>query len=109
MPDSCAPWPFQALFGDRVVTLYLSAQYIFDILDAHFIWEFPEKVEVLCSGNIIKNVKGVTVPNSGGLKGIEAAVALGATGPAPERALVSRYTNSLDITYSPSLSPSHLY
>ena len=27
--------------------------------------QFPEKVEVLCSGNIIKNVKGVKVPNSG--------------------------------------------
>ena len=33
----------------------------------------PEKIEIKCSGNIIKNVKGVTVPNSGGLVGIEAA------------------------------------
>lgn len=41
---------------------------------------FPEKVEVFCSGNIIKNVKGVKVPNSGGLKGVEAAVILGITG-----------------------------
>ena len=48
---------------------------------------FPEKVEALCSGNIIKNVKGVTVPNSGGLKGIEAAVVLGATGGDPEKVL----------------------
>ncbi len=48
---------------------------------------FPEKVEALCSGNIIKNVKGVTVPNSGGLKGIEAAVVLGITGGEAEKAL----------------------
>lgn len=41
---------------------------------------FPERAEVLCSGNIIKNVKGVRVPNSGGLKGVEAAVILGITG-----------------------------
>ncbi|HIX63809.1 MAG TPA: serine dehydratase subunit alpha family protein, partial [Candidatus Mediterraneibacter colneyensis] len=41
---------------------------------------FPERAEVLCSGNIIKNVKGVIVPNSGGLKGVEAAVVLGLVG-----------------------------
>nr|WP_091232351.1 hypothetical protein [Anaerobium acetethylicum] len=33
-----------------------------------------------CSGNIVKNMQGVTVPNSGGLKGIEAAAILGALG-----------------------------
>ena len=31
--------------------------------------EMPEEVEVYCSGNIVKNVKAVVVPNSGGLKG----------------------------------------
>ena len=40
----------------------------------------PERIEMQCSGNIIKNVMGVTVPNSGGLKGIEAAAILGAVG-----------------------------
>ncbi|MBC8570717.1 L-cysteine desulfidase family protein [Zongyangia hominis] len=40
----------------------------------------PRRMEVECSGNIIKNVKGVTVPNSGGLKGIEVAATLGAVG-----------------------------
>ena len=35
---------------------------------------------ILCSGNIIKNVKGVKVPHSGGQKGIETAAALGITG-----------------------------
>ena len=43
----------------------------------------PETVEVRCSGNIIKNVKGVTVPNSGGMKGIEAAAVLGIIGGNP--------------------------
>ena len=37
-------------------------------------------LHVSCSGNIIKNVKGVIVPNSGGQKGIEAAAILGAVG-----------------------------
>ncbi len=40
----------------------------------------PVSAVVLCSGNIIKNVKGVTVPNSGGMKGIDAAAALGIRG-----------------------------
>ena len=33
----------------------------------------PERMEVNSSGNIIKNVKGVIVPNSGGLRGIAPA------------------------------------
>ena len=37
-------------------------------------------IHVSCSGNIVKNVKGVIVPNSGGQKGIEAAAILGAVG-----------------------------
>lgn len=36
-----------------------------------------EEVIIQASGNIIKNVKSVTVPNTGGLKGIEAAAAVG--------------------------------
>ena len=47
----------------------------------------PEKIIVKCSGNIIKNVKGVTVPNSGGQKGVEAAAILGALGGNPEKHL----------------------
>lgn len=39
--------------------------------------ERPERCRVEVSGNIIKNVKAVTVPNTGGLKGIEAAAAAG--------------------------------
>lgn len=37
----------------------------------------PEQVEVLASANIIKNVKSVVVPNTGGLRGIAAAAAAG--------------------------------
>ena len=40
----------------------------------------PDHMDVACSGNIIKNVKSVTVPNSGGMHGIEAAAVLGAVG-----------------------------
>lgn len=38
----------------------------------------PEKLKVYLSGNIIKNVKSVIVPNSGGQAGIEASIAMGA-------------------------------
>lgn len=37
----------------------------------------PQSVLVEASGNIIKNVKSVVVPNTGGLHGIEAAAAAG--------------------------------
>ncbi len=37
----------------------------------------PEKTEICVSGNIIKNVKSVIVPHTGGLHGIQAAVAAG--------------------------------
>ena len=47
----------------------------------------PEHMSVACSGNIIKNVKSVTVPNSGGMRGIEAAALLGALGGDETRAL----------------------
>ncbi len=40
----------------------------------------PERIIAKCNGNIIKNAKSVTVPNSGGQKGIEAAATLGALG-----------------------------
>ena len=37
----------------------------------------PDALDVHVSGNIIKNVKSVIVPNSGGLTGIEASAAMG--------------------------------
>ena len=39
--------------------------------------EIPDKITVVASGNIIKNVKSVIVPNTDGRKGIEAAAAIG--------------------------------
>lgn len=38
----------------------------------------PERCEAECSGNVIKNTNTVTVPNTGGMKGIRAAVLAGA-------------------------------
>ena len=37
----------------------------------------PERVEIEASGNIIKNVKSVIVPNTDGRRGVEAAAAVG--------------------------------
>ena len=37
----------------------------------------PNSVHIQASGNIIKNVKSVIVPHSGGMKGLEAAAAVG--------------------------------
>ncbi len=45
----------------------------------------PEHIEARCSGNIIKNVRCVRIPNSGGMTGIEAACALGALCGDPSR------------------------
>lgn len=42
--------------------------------------QMPDKVEIFVSGNILKNVKSVVVPNTGGLRGIKAAIAIGMIG-----------------------------
>lgn len=47
----------------------------------------PEKVEIEASGNIIKNVKSVVVPNTGGLKGLKASVVAGIVAGNPENVL----------------------
>ncbi|WP_036609750.1 L-cysteine desulfidase family protein [Oribacterium sp. P6A1] len=54
----------------------------------------PERIELYCSGNIIKNVKAVTVPNSGGRRGLEVASILGAAfgDPSLELEVVSKVT-----------------
>ena len=54
----------------------------------------PDQVVVEASGNIIKNVKSVVVPNTGGLHGIEAAAAAGVVAGQPELLLevISRVT-----------------
>lgn len=47
----------------------------------------PEHCTVYCSGNIVKNVMAVTVPNSGGAKGIDTAAMLGIIGGDASRVL----------------------
>ena len=55
----------------------------------------PQKVDVYCSGNIIKNVKSVIVPNTNGLRGIESAVSIGIIGGKSDLELqcISKVTN----------------
>ncbi|MBR3711484.1 MAG: serine dehydratase subunit alpha family protein [Bacteroidales bacterium] len=47
----------------------------------------PKRVEIKASGNIIKNVKSVIVPNTKGMKGLKASVAAGIVAGNPEKAL----------------------
>lgn len=46
-----------------------------------------DRVDIFASGNIIKNVKSVTVPNTNGRKGIEVAAAVGIVAGDPKRSL----------------------
>lgn len=48
---------------------------------------FPQKIDVFCSGNIIKNVKSVRVPHADDLRGVEAAVLMGAISGRSDRLL----------------------
>ena len=60
--------------------------------------KMPEKIDIVISGNIIKNVKSVIVPNTGGLKGITAAIAAGvAVGNADKQLEVLADVNQEDI------------
>ncbi len=47
----------------------------------------PEGIHLRCSGNIIKNVKGVAVPNADGMKGVDTAAILGVVGGDADREL----------------------
>ncbi|MDD3903199.1 MAG: L-serine ammonia-lyase, iron-sulfur-dependent, subunit alpha [Sphaerochaeta sp.] len=47
----------------------------------------PDRISVSCSGNIIKNVQGVVVPNSMGLRGMDVAATLGVVGGNPKSGL----------------------
>ncbi|WP_297629980.1 L-serine ammonia-lyase, iron-sulfur-dependent, subunit alpha [uncultured Clostridium sp.] len=49
--------------------------------------QMPHRIEVLCSGNIIKNAKCVTVPNTGNLIGIKASAVIGALAGRAEKGL----------------------
>lgn len=50
--------------------------------------EQAETVKITVSGNIIKNVKSVIVPNTGGLHGLEAAAAAGIVAGDPDKKLL---------------------
>ena len=56
-------------------------------LAADILGKMPEKIRVEASGNIIKNVKSVIVPGTGGMKGIQTAAAAGVVAGHPERKL----------------------
>ena len=80
--------------------------------------QLPDRVEVAVSGNIIKNVKSVIVPNTGGLRGIGAAVCAGIVAGDPQKELqvisnvsasqqeeLARFIHETDIQIRPSDSP----
>ncbi len=56
----------------------------------------PERMVIEVSGNIIKNVKSVVVPHTGGLRGIPAAAAVGAVAGDPnvELEVISKVTDA---------------
>ena len=78
----------------------------------------PDRVETRVSGNIIKNVKSVVVPNTGGLRGIAAAICAGIIAGEADRELqvissvtdrqrtaLKEYLDQVDISIVPADSP----
>lgn len=78
----------------------------------------PERIEVEVSGNIIKNVKSVVVPNTGGLRGIAAAVCAGvvagdahkeleviSTVTDAQRAALRQFMSQVEVEIRPSQAP----
>jgi len=57
------------------IAVALAAAMARDVLGAR-----PESAGIRCSANIVKNVKGVTVPNTGGMRGIAVAAIAGIVG-----------------------------
>lgn len=62
--------PISVAYGAALAKKYLS--------------DFPSKIIVKSSGNIIKNAKSVIVPNTDGLKGMQASVLAGIVGGNPD-------------------------
>ena len=62
----------------------------------HLLGALPQRMEAYVSGNIIKNVKSVIVPNTGGLHGIGPAICAGVVAGDPERQLqvISQVTDA---------------
>lgn len=55
---------------------------------AKVLGELPRKVEIYVSGNIIKNVKSVIVPNTNGMQGLQAAASAGIIAGDPTKKLL---------------------
>ena len=79
--------------------------------------KLPDRVVVEASGNIIKNVKSVVVPNTGGRRGLAAAAAIGIVAGNPDRELevisevtsqqqeeLAAFLDGTPITVKPALS-----
>ncbi len=49
--------------------------------------QIPEKITIECSGNLIKNIRCVTVPNTNNLVGIDASILSGIVGGDPTRGM----------------------
>ena len=64
------------------IAIAYAAAVLRDVLGAD-----PERVRIGLSGNIIKNVKSVIVPATGGMRGIAAAVAAGLVAACPDKKL----------------------
>ena len=77
----------------------------------------PDKVRLFVSGNIIKNVKSVVVPNTGGLHGMPAALCAGIVAgdadkelevisvvPKEKHAEIKEYMDKLDLDIQPAYS-----
>ena len=64
----------------------------------------PEHITARCSGNIIKNVKGVIVPSTGDMRGIETSAVLGAVaGDADARLEVLEHVTEADVVRTKEL------
>jgi len=69
---------------------------------------YPQHMVVACSRNIIKNAKAVTVPNTGGLKGIEASALAGLMGDASREMEVLESLKAEDLKQIHTSLESHM-
>jgi len=69
----------------------------------------PDLITVRCSGNIIKNVKGVIVPGTGDLKGVDTSAILGCiSGNAGKKLEVLSNISQADVEYAKELIASKM-
>lgn len=66
--------------------------------------KMPTRMDIFVSGNIVKNVKGVVVPNTNGLRGIDVAAIAGLLSDNPDSELeVLEYVKENDIPLIPKM------